>query len=144
MSAHLVTCSSCNTDNRIPADKEGKMGRCGSCHAVLPPLYVQPQQLDESSFDRFIAAYQGPVLVEFWAPWCSHCASFAPAVRGVAEKLAGKAAVVQINTQDNPVLASRFGVHGIPVIMLLKNGRVIDQLAGSQSLETVIEWFRRF
>ena len=64
-------------------------------------------------------------------------------MRTVAEKLAGKAAVVQINTQENPALASRFGVRGIPLLMLLRNGRVVDQLAGVQKVEAVLAWFRQ-
>jgi len=64
-------------------------------------------------------------------------------VRTVAEKLAGRAAVVQINTQDNPALASRFNVRGIPVTMLLRNGRVVDQLAGARSAEEMLAWFRQ-
>jgi thioredoxin 2 len=64
-------------------------------------------------------------------------------VRTIAEKLAGKAAVVQINTQENPALSSRFGVRGIPVIMLLRNGRVVDQLAGARSAEEIVAWFRQ-
>jgi thioredoxin 2 len=69
--------------------------------------------------------------------------TFAPAVRKVAELLAGKVAVVQVNTQDNPHLAERFNVRGIPVVYLLKNGKVVDQLAGAQSAEAVLAWFRR-
>jgi len=64
-------------------------------------------------------------------------------VRTVAEKLAGQAAVVQINTQDNPNLAARFGIRGIPAIVLLKQGRVVDQLPGAQPLDAVLAWFRR-
>jgi thioredoxin 2 len=64
-------------------------------------------------------------------------------VRTVAEKLAGQAAVVQINTQDNPNLAARFGIRGIPAMVMLKQGRVIDQIAGAQPLDTVLAWFRR-
>jgi thioredoxin 2 len=61
----------------------------------------------------------------------------------VAEQLAGKAAVVQVNTQDNPQLAGRFNVRGIPVVYLLRNGRVVDQLAGAQSAESLLIWFKR-
>ena len=61
----------------------------------------------------------------------------------MAELLAGNAAVIQVNTQENPALAGRFGVRGIPVVLLLRNGRVIDQLAGAQSAEAVVAWFRR-
>jgi thioredoxin 2 len=64
-----IVCPSCGAVNRIPEDKEGKKGRCGSCHAELPPLYSHPQQLTAGSFDNFVANYPGPVLAEFWAPW---------------------------------------------------------------------------
>jgi thioredoxin 2 len=64
-------------------------------------------------------------------------------VRTVAEKVAGMAAVVQINTQDNQILASRFAVRSIPVMKLLRDGIVVSQLAGAQSVETVLSWFHR-
>jgi len=64
-------------------------------------------------------------------------------VRTVAEKLAGKAVVAQINTQDNPHLATRFSVRGIPAVMLLLDGKVVAQLAGAQPVEAIIAWFDR-
>jgi len=64
-------------------------------------------------------------------------------VRTVAEKLAGQAAVVQVNTQENPALAGRFGVRGIPVLMLLRGGKAVAQLPGAQPVETVLAWFRQ-
>ena len=69
MPSYIVTCAACGTGNRIPAEREGKKGRCGNCRAELPPLYYRPVQLTDSSFGSFIAAYPGPVLAEFWAPW---------------------------------------------------------------------------
>lgn len=143
MSAYIVTCRSCGTANRIPAEKEGKSGHCGNCHQKLPPLYYQPQQLTENSFDAFVKGYDGPVLVEFWAPWCPHCRSYAPAVRKAAEMLAGTAAVVQVNSEDNPRLAGRFGVHGIPVLFLLTRGRIAAQMEGAQNSDAIVAWFRR-
>jgi thioredoxin 2 len=139
----IVTCPSCGVENRIPADKEGKQGRCGSCRAVLPQMYRTPQQLSSGTFDAFLANYPGPVLVEFWGPTCPHCLSFAPAVRTAAERLAGRAAVVQINTQENPALAARFAVRGIPLVMLFRNGRVVDQLPGARSADELLAWLRR-
>jgi len=64
-------------------------------------------------------------------------------VRTLAERLAGQAAILQINTQDSPNLAARFGIRGIPAIVLLKQGRVIDQLPGAQLLDAVLSWFKR-
>jgi len=64
-------------------------------------------------------------------------------VRNIAEKLAGQAAIIQVNTQDSSALAARFGIRGIPSIVLLKQGRVIDQLPGAQPLDAVLSWIRR-
>ncbi len=66
---YLIRCPSCGVANRVPAASEGRAGKCGSCHAVLPPLYVKPVPLTERDFDAFIAVYPGTVLAEFWAPW---------------------------------------------------------------------------
>lgn len=143
MSPYVVTCNFCGISNRVPAEKEGKIGRCGNCHKELPLLYSHPQQLDEHTFDAFLRGYSGPVVAEFWAPWCPHCNSFEPVVRKVAGILAGAAAVVQVNTQENPQLAGRFGVSGIPVLFLFKQGRIVDQLSGVQSSEAIAAWFHR-
>ena len=64
-------------------------------------------------------------------------------MRTIAERLAGEAAVVQVDTQANPALAARFEVRGIPVLMLLRGGKVVDQLVGAQTVEAVVAWFRR-
>jgi thioredoxin len=106
-------------------------------------MYYRPQQLTERTFDAFVAGYGNLILIEFWAPWCPHCVSFAPTVRKVAELLAGEAAVAQVNTEENRVLAQRFSVNGIPVLVLMKQGKVVDRLAGAQSSEAIITWFRR-
>lgn len=143
MSTYVVTCTYCGTANRIPADKEGRTGHCGNCRKDLAPLYYQLKPLTDSTFDAFIRGYSGPVLAEFWAPWCPHCRAYEATMKKVAEKLAGTAAVVQVNTSDNPAIAARFDIHGIPVLFLLKQGRIVDQLSGAQSSEAIISWFRR-
>lgn len=143
MTTYVVTCASCGTANRVPADKEGLVGHCGNCRKDLPPLYYHLTPLTDATFDTFVRKYAGPVLAEFWAPWCPHCRAFEPTMKKVAEMLAGKAAVVQVNTSDNPALAARFDARSIPVLFLLKQGRIVDQLAGAQSSEAVITWFRR-
>ena len=61
----------------------------------------------------------------------------------IAEKLAGRAAVIQVNTEQNQPLAARFAVRSIPVIMLLRSGRVVEQLPGAQTAEAILSWFNR-
>lgn len=66
--SYIITCPSCGTGNRIPADKEGLHGRCGNCKSDLPVLYCHPLQMTDRTFDSFINSYSGAVLAEFWAP----------------------------------------------------------------------------
>ena len=143
MSSYFVNCTFCGSTNRVPAEKEGKSGHCGVCHNVLPSLYYHPLQLTEQTFDDFIRSFNSLVLAEFWAPWCPHCRAFEPAVRETAEILAGTAAIIQVNTQENPGLASRFGVKDIPVLFMLRQGKVIGQLPGRHSSDAIISWFRQ-
>ena len=65
----IVTCPKCGTANRVPASREGDVGRCGNCRADLPPLHSMPVPLTDQSFDPFVNAYPAPILAEFWAPW---------------------------------------------------------------------------
>lgn len=69
MQSYLVKCPACGASNRVPVEKEGVPGQCGNCRQKLPALYARPRQLTDADFDAFVAAYDGPVLVEFWAPW---------------------------------------------------------------------------
>ena len=64
-------------------------------------------------------------------------------MRTAAEKLAGRATIITVNTEENPRLSSRFAVSGIPVIYLLHKGKLVDKLAGAQSVDAVVSWFRQ-
>jgi thioredoxin 2 len=66
---YLIRCPGCGTTNRVTAASEGRAGKCGACHVVLPPLYTKPVTLTDRSFDSFVECYPGAVLAEFWAPW---------------------------------------------------------------------------
>ena len=139
----LIHCPLCGTANRVPAASEGKAGKCGNCHAALPPLYTRPVVLSDRSFDAFIKNYQGPVLAEFWAPWCPHCRNFAPVVQEIACEMAGQGVVVQVNSEENPQLAARFNIGGIPAIILLEGGRETDRVSGAMDKNALLAWWRR-
>jgi thioredoxin 2 len=65
----IIRCPACGTSNRVPRSTEGRAGKCGSCHATLPPLYSAPVELTDATFAKFLLQYPGLVLAEFWAPW---------------------------------------------------------------------------
>ncbi len=66
---YLIHCPSCGMANRVPAASEGRAGKCGNCHAVLPALRTAPVTLSDRTFDVFAANQPGAILAEFWAPW---------------------------------------------------------------------------
>ena len=81
------------------------------------------KEVDDSSFENDVLKSDQPVLVDFWAAWCAPCRMLAPTVEAVAEKYAGNAHVVKLNVDDNPSVSQRFGIKGIPTLILFKNGR---------------------
>jgi thioredoxin 1 len=88
------------------------------------------QQITDDQFQSTIA--QGVTLVDFWAPWCGPCKMIAPILDELAGELQGKAKIVKINVDDNPVVAGQFGIMSIPTLLLFKDGKKVDQKVGGQ------------
>ena len=83
------------------------------------------------TFDQVVVESQIPVLVDFWATWCGPCKIIAPVVEELAKEYDGKMAFTKVNTDENPDLASRFNIRGIPTLMIFKEGKMIDQVVGA-------------
>ncbi len=88
------------------------------------------QTLSDTNFDSTISNSAVPVLVDFWAEWCAPCRRIAPSVDALASELDGKLLVGKLNVDDNPDVTMRFGVRGIPTLLLFKGGKVVDQVVG--------------
>ena len=89
------------------------------------------QEISDSTFDKEVLQSTIPVLIDFWAPWCGPCRAIAPVVEELAKEYDGKLKVVKMNVDDNPQTPSRYGVRGIPNLIVFKGGKVHEQIVGA-------------
>ena len=87
--------------------------------------------LNDANFDREVLQSDLPVLVDFWASWCSPCKAIAPLIDTIADEYAGKMKVGKVNVDENPATPSKYGVRGIPTLILFKSGTIVDQIVGA-------------
>jgi thioredoxin 1 len=101
-------------------------------------------QVTDSTFDQEVLESDLPVLVDFWAPWCGPCRMVAPVVDEIAEQYVGQIKVVKVNTDDNPAVASRYGIRSIPTLMIFKGGQRVDMVVGAVPKTTLSSTLEKY
>ncbi|HEY6230194.1 MAG TPA: thioredoxin [Pyrinomonadaceae bacterium] len=94
-------------------------------------------EVSDSSFDKDVLQSDRPVLVDFWATWCAPCRMLEPTVAAVAEKYAANARVVKVNVDENPSISQRYGIKGIPTLILFKGGKEAERVVGATSKDAI-------
>jgi thioredoxin 1 len=93
--------------------------------------------LNDADFAKEVSESTIPVLVDFWATWCGPCQTMGPILDSVAEEYDGKVKVMKVNVDSNPLTPSKFGIRGIPTLILFKGGEVVDRIVGAVPRNTV-------
>ncbi|MBI5877038.1 MAG: thioredoxin [Chloroflexi bacterium] len=94
-------------------------------------MAATPVHVTDQDFEQTVLGASLPVLVDFWAPWCGPCKMIAPSVEELAREFDGKAVVAKVNTDEEQIWASRFGIQGIPTLIFFKGGKEVGRVVGA-------------
>jgi thioredoxin 2 len=133
-----VLCPHCGGVNRLPDNHQAGVAKCGACHEKL--FDGHPIAVDAAGFDKHLRVNDIPLLVDMWAPWCGPCRTMAPMFEKAAQTLEPNLRLLKLNVDNAQDITARYGVSGIPTLLLFQNGRLIAQQAGAQSAEAIIRW----
>jgi thioredoxin 2 len=134
---HIV-CGHCDCVVRVPSERLGENAICPKCRNAL--MEPHPIELKTANFDRHLTRNDLPVVVDFWAPWCGPCRMMAPAYEEATRRLGTKARFAKVNSDDEPPLSARFGIRGIPTLIVFKDGREVARQSGAMDLGSLQRW----
>jgi thioredoxin 1 len=100
-------------------------------------------KVNDESFEEEVLNADSPVVVDFWAEWCGPCKALSPIIDEVAEEMEGKVKVVKVNIDESPDSPTRYGVRGIPTLMIFKDGQVVDTRVGGVAKGQLMEWLEK-
>lgn len=96
--------------------------------------------VSDKDFENEVLKADGPVMVDFWAEWCGPCKALSPIVDEVANEMSGKIKVVKVNIDENPNAPTKYGVRGIPTLMVFKDGELVDTKVGGMPKSQLSAW----
>jgi thioredoxin 2 len=125
----LVPCPHCGRLNRVNLGRVDDRPKCGECARPIP--LDRPVRVSDADFDRVVGGSDVPVMVDFYADWCGPCKVMAPVLDEFADERRGQVVVAKLDTDRNPATAGRFGIRGIPTLIVFVDGAEVARETGA-------------
>lgn len=134
----ITICPHCGTKNRIPADKQHLMAKCGKCGVSLV-AQGDIVELTDQTFQQVVTGSSLPVMVDFYSPTCGPCQALAPVIVSLASAYAGRVLICKMDTSKQQMTAANFQIRGVPTLIFFKNGQPVDQVVGAVPEQDLIQ-----
>ena len=134
----VVACPSDASLNRVPRAKLDQNPNCGRCHKPL--FQGKAVELNAANFDSHALKSDLPIVIDFWAEWCGPCRMMTPNFEMAAPRLEPRVRLGKLDTEAEPAIAQRYGIRGIPSVVMIKKGREVARTSGAMSTSAIVDW----
>ncbi|MEO9129877.1 MAG: thioredoxin TrxC [Sphingomonas sp.] len=137
----VITCPVDGALNRVPRARLREKPQCGTCHNPL--FQGKPVNLTAASFDRHALQSDLPVVIDFWAVWCSPCTMMSPRFEQAAALLEPRVRMAKIDIDAESAIAERYGIRSIPSMIMIHKGREIARTTGAMQTADIVKWIEQ-
>ena len=134
----LVACPSDASLNRVPRANLNENPKCGKCHRPL--FQGKAIELNAGNFDAHALKGGLPLVIDFWAEWCGPCRMMTPNFEMAAPRLEPRVRLGKLDTEAEPVIAQRYGIRGIPSMVMIAQGREVARTSGAMPTAAIVDW----
>jgi thioredoxin 2 len=134
----VVACPTDATLNRVPRAKLDRSPKCGKCHKPL--FQGKVVELNAANFDFHALKSDLPIVIDFWAEWCGPCRMMTPNFEKAAPLLEPRVRLGKLDTEAEPAIAGRYGIRGIPSMVMIRKGREVARTSGAMPTSAIVDW----
>jgi thioredoxin 2 len=134
----IIACPVDGSLNRVPQARLGEHPKCGKCGNQL--FQGKTIDLTSANFDHHALKSDLPVVIDFWAEWCGPCRMMSPNFEAAAARLEPRVRMAKLDTEAEPAIANRYGIQGIPSMIMVRKGREIARISGAMPTGSIVQW----